>query len=88
MTVHTFKKTSGVSSPERPTPDDTNDLNFATGNRHSHAVAKLVAELAVRGHVVHQLKDGGFLISKYGHTRHAEDFDALQIFARLLGVPQ
>lgn len=64
----------------------TNDLNFATGTRHSKAIATQVAELAIRGHAVYQLKDGGFLVCKYGHTHHAQDFAALQCFARKLGV--
>ena len=68
--------------------DTTNDLNFATGTRHSKAIATQVAELAIRGHAVHQLKEGGFLVCKYGHTLHAINFVELQAFARRLGVSQ
>ena len=52
------------------------------------APGETVAELAIRGHAVHQLKDGGFLVCKYGHTFHATDFAELQAFARRLGVSQ
>ncbi len=68
--------------------DTTNGLNFATGTRHSKAIATQIAELVIRGHSVHQLKDGGFLVCKYGHTFHAIDFGDLQAFARRLGVSQ
>lgn len=70
------------------TTDTTNDLNFATGTRLWKAIATQVAELAIRDHAVHQLKDGGFLVCKYGHTFHAIDFAELQAFARRLGVSQ
>ena len=82
-------KASGVSDDSKGLDTDTNnDLNFATGTRHSKAIATQVAELAIRGHAVHQLKDGGFLVCKYGHTFHANDFAELQAFARRLGVSQ
>lgn len=82
-------KAPGVSDDSKGLDTDTtNDLNFATGTRHSKAIATQVAELAIRGHQVHQLKDGGFLVCKYGHTFHANDFAELQAFARRLGVSQ
>ena len=84
----TNEKAPGAINTEGLTNDTTNDLNFATGTRHSKAIATLVAELAIRGHSVHPLKDGGFLVSKYGHTFHAIDFSELQAFARRLGVSQ
>lgn len=84
----TNEKAPGAINTEGLTTDTTKDLNFATGTRHSKAIATQVAELAIRGHVVHQLKDGGFLVSKYGHTFHANDFAELQAFARRLGVSQ
>jgi hypothetical protein len=84
----TNEKAPGAINTEGLTTDTTNDLNFATGTRHSKAIATQVAELALRGHTVHQLKDGGFLVCKYGHTFHAADFAELQAFARRLGVSQ
>ena len=82
-------KAPGVSDDSKGLETDTtNDLNFATGTRHSKAIATQIAELVIRGHSVHQLKDGGFLVCKYGHTFHAIDFGDLQAFARRLGVSQ
>jgi hypothetical protein len=65
---------------------DTNNLNFATGTRHSKAVATQIAELALAGHAVHKLQCSDFLVCKYGYSHYAQDFDALQAFARRLGV--
>lgn len=84
----TSEKAPGAINTEGLTTDTTNYLNFATGTRHSKAIASQVAELAIGGHAVHQLKDGGFLVCKYGHTFHANDFAELQAFARRLGVSQ
>ena len=88
MTHHANKKAPGAINTEGLTTDTTNDLIFATGTRHSKAIATQVAELAIRGHAVHQLKDGGFLVCKYGQTFHAIDFAELQAFAQRLGVTQ
>ena len=56
----TNEKAPGAINTEGLTTDSTNDLNFATGTRHSKAIATQFAELAIRGHAVHQLKDGGY----------------------------
>ncbi len=86
-TDSTTKKAPGVSDDSKGLDTDTtNDLNFATGTRRSKAIATQIAELVIRGHAVHQLKDGGFLVCKYGHTFEATDFAELQAFARRLGV--
>ena len=84
----TNEKAPGAINTEGLETDTTNDLNFATGKRPSKAIATQVAELAIRGHAVHQLKNGVFLVCKYGHTFHANDFTELQAFARRLGVSQ
>ena len=84
----TNKKAPGAINTEGLTTDTTNDVNFATGTRYSKAIAAQVAELSIRGHAVHHLKDGGLLVCKYGHTFHANDFAELQAFARRLGVSQ
>lgn len=88
MTHATNEKAPGAINTEGLTTDTTNDLNFATGTRQSKAIATQIAELAIRGHAVHQLKGGGFLVCKYGYTHHAPDFAELQAFARRLGVSQ
>ena len=84
----TNEKAPGAINTEGLTTDTNNDLNFATGQRQSKAIATQVAELSIRGHAVHHLKDGGFLVCKYGHTFHANDFSELQAFARRLGISQ
>ena len=84
----THEKAPGAINTEGLATDTTNDPNFATGTRHSKAIATQVAELAIRGHAVQQLIDGGFLVCKYGLTFHANDFAELQAFARRLGVSQ
>ena len=84
----TNEKAPGAINTEGLMTDTTNDLNFATGTRHSKAIATQVAQLAIRGHAVHQLKGGGFLVCKFGHTFHANEFADLQAFARRLGVSQ
>lgn len=88
MTHHANEKAPCAINTEGLATDTTNDLNFATGTRHRKAIATQIAELALRGHAVHLLKDGGFLVCKYGHTIHAIDFAELQAFARRLGVSQ
>lgn len=66
--------------------DTTNDLNFATGQRQRKAIVTQIAELALAGHAVHELRCSDFLVCKYGYSHYAQDFDALQAFARRLGV--
>ena len=86
MPHHTNEKAPGASDSKGLTTTDTNDLNSATGQRHSKAITTQIAELAIRGHAVHPLKDGGYLVCKCGYTYHATNFAALQAFARRLGV--
>lgn len=64
----------------------TNDLDFATCQRPSKSIATQIAELALASHTVHQLQCGGYLVSKWGYSHYAKDFEALQVFARRLGV--
>ena len=64
---------------------DTNDLNFATGQRPSKAIATKIAQLALAGHAVQRLKCGDFLICKWGYSQYAQyvqDPEALQRLAR------
>lgn len=63
-----------------------NDLDYPTGERPGKAESTLLAQFALRGHAVHPLADGGYLVSKYGMTHHALDFAGLQAFAKRLGV--
>ena len=86
MTHDTIGKAPRACDSEGLDIDSTNDLNFATGKRHSKAEATQIAELAVRGHAVHKGKSGDYLVCKYGLSRYCHDFDELQLFARKLGV--
>ena len=83
--THTNEKAPGACNTEGLTTN-TNDLDFATGQRQRKAITTQIAELAIRGHAVHELKGGGFLVCKYGYTHYAQDFEALQTFAQRLGV--
>ena len=62
--------------------------NFAIHEAHSKAISTQFAQLALKGHAVYELADGGFLVCKYGYFHHALDFEALQVFAHRLGVSQ
>ena len=69
----------------------TNTPNFASHGPIDQAPdpkarATQIAHLAIAGHAAHKLVDGGYLVCKYGLTHHAQDFAALQCFARKLGV--
>ena len=86
--IHTNSNglTGANSQPAKTYTQITNDLNYPTGQRHSKAESNLRALLALAGHAVHLLKDGGYLVCKYGYTYEAQDFSALQSFAVRLGV--
>ena len=62
--------------------------NFAIHESHSKAISTQIAQLALKGHAVYKLADGGFLVCKYGYIHHAQDFEVLQVFAHRLGVHQ
>ena len=76
----------GACNTERLTSNIDNDLNFATGQRPSKAIATQIAQLALAGHAVQRLKCGDFLVCKWGYSHYAQDFEALQAFAQKLGV--
>ena len=76
--------TSGQSQPAKTYT--YNNVDFATGLEQSKAEASLRAQLALAGHAVHPLKDGSYLVSKYGYTHHASDLKGLKAFSVRLGV--
>ena len=78
--------TADNSQPAETFKQDTYNMNSATGKRNSKAESNLCALLALAGHAVHSLKDGGYLVCKWGYTHHAGDLDALKAFAMRLGV--
>ena len=79
----------GACDTEGLTSNTNNDLNSATGQRPSKAIATQIAQLALAGHAVQQLKCGDFLVCKWGYSqnaKYAQDPEALQHVARKLGV--
>ena len=50
------------------------------------AVASLIARIEVSGHAVQKNRSGGFLVSRWGMTRHCFDLESLRDFARQVGV--
>ena len=86
VTHQTNEKAPGACNTEGFDTDTTNDLNFATGTRHSKAEVTQIAELALAGHAVHKGRSGDYLVCKYGLSRYCQDFEELQAFARKLGV--
>jgi hypothetical protein len=92
MTTNTTQKAADATNANG-LHAHTNTADFRTGEATGQApdgkaIAMQLERLALAGHAVHQLADGGFLVSKYRYTHHAKDFAALQDFARKLGVTQ
>lgn len=48
-------------------------------------VNTLIARFALMGHTVHRLADGGFLVERWGLTRHCADVTALRAFLVQIG---
>jgi len=65
-----------------------NQNNFASTdfNALPKPEATAIAKLAFAGHVVHRGKCNDFIVSKWGMTYYAQDFDELEKFAKKLGV--
>jgi len=87
MTPNTKEKAPGALNT-KGLRDITEEVYFATQRRNSKETFTQIAELALRGHAVYALADGGFLVSKYGYTHHSPDFKSLKDFAQRLGVKQ
>jgi len=92
MTTNTTQKAAGAINTNGLNTD-TNETDFRIGGaieqaQDGKAIATQIACLALAGHTVHHMADGGFLVSKYGYTHHAKDFAGLQAFARKLGLKQ
>jgi hypothetical protein len=49
-------------------------------------IETLKAQFALRGHAVHELHEGGYLVCRWGLVRACRDLEALQAFARQMGV--
>ncbi len=80
--------TATNSQPAKTNTQNTNDLDFPTGQRQRKDESTVTAQLALHGHSVHAMLCGDFLVCKYGLSYYAQDFEALQAFAKKLGVMQ
>jgi hypothetical protein len=81
--------TTPHSQPAKPhTNFTTNDLDFPTGDRPSKVLATIKAQFALRGHSVHDGGNHDFIVvqTNWGHSRHCQDYAALIVFGRQLGV--
>lgn len=56
------------------------------GEPDPQATAALIEQLQAAGHDVRQDRSGGFLVSRWGMTRHCLDAESLQAFAKQLGM--
>jgi hypothetical protein len=72
---------AGQSAKE---PADTVIVGQTPADRKT--VATLKAQFALRGHAVHEMAGGGFIICRWGLVRACRDLEALQAFARKMGV--
>ena len=85
----------GLNTPIEKAPEacDSKGLNentttndFATKKAQSaKAATTLIAKFALAGHAVHRL-ESGFLVTRWGMSRHCADFAALVNFGCALGV--
>lgn len=50
------------------------------------ATATLIEKLQAAGHDVHAGKAGDFTVSRWGMSRHCQDFESLQSFAQQVGA--
>jgi hypothetical protein len=64
----------------------THTLIIGQDTDQRKTVATLRAQFALRGHAVHELTEGGFLVCRWGMVRACRDLEALQAFARKMGV--
>jgi hypothetical protein len=79
------KKSNGqgiTSTLTAETTYETNDLNYATAERHRKGQATATALLALRGFTVEPHPNGDFLVSASGLSHYLQDIETLQDFAK------
>lgn len=78
----------GHGADDAVAPENTTlaAIDFATSERQRRAEASLIARFALAGHAVNTCRSGDYVVSKWGLTRYCENFEALQAFARQIGV--
>lgn len=62
-----------------------NTTPFADDELDPLATATLIERLQAAGHQVHQDRVGGFLVTRWGMTRHCIDGESLHAFVNQLG---
>ncbi|MHB1199172.1 MAG: hypothetical protein ACYCZ6_06355 [Polaromonas sp.] len=88
--TNTNEKAAGASNTNG-LHTDTNRVNFPTTEAIEQApdgktIATLIAQFALKGHVVHKTDGNDFLVTRWGLTRYCADFVSLVNFARIVGV--
>ena len=74
------------NQPAKTYTQNTNDLDFPTGQRKRKDESTLLARLALAGHVVHRGKCNDYTVCKWGLAYYAQDLAELKAFAIRLGV--
>jgi len=78
------EKAAGVGAPEAACKE-TDASSIDRSREDDKQVDTLIARFALMGHAVHRLADGGFLVERWGLTRHCADVAALQAFLVQIG---
>lgn len=79
------KAAGGVSAPEAATQKVEGSIVSDREQERKHE-ATLMAKLALRGHAVHRIATGGYLVCRHGYVKHCADLEALQAFAWQVGA--
>ncbi|WHZ12965.1 MAG: hypothetical protein OJF60_003406 [Burkholderiaceae bacterium] len=78
------QKAAGAATPA--TAETNTKHAYSTADHaDAKALATLRAELALRGYAVHDSSAGGFLVCRWGLTRHCSGVEELRVFLRLIG---
>ena len=95
MTTNNYGQAPGPNTPIEKAPEacdskglhiNTNSADFATKKaQDAKSATTLIAKFALAGHAVHRL-ESGFLVTRWGMSRHCADFAALVNFGCALGV--
>lgn len=83
--METQKNESPVAAGQFAHQDADAGAIVARGGDDEKVVDTLIARFALMGHAVHRLADGGFLVERWGLTRHCADVTALQAFLVQIG---
>lgn len=62
------------------------DAAHAEAEAQRKRLATLQARLAMRGHELHALADGGFMACRWGLTRHLSTLEEVALFCVQVGV--